>query len=279
LTTKAPHKITLGREPLVRNLVGHLTKGTWAVVAGGPKIGKTTLLQQAAGNLLDGFRPVLINPVKIAAQENPTPPTRSTRPAVLLIDGCDALLPDPGEAVRWAGRQIRSLGGAVRAVVWAGGVAWGGWAMAHPKEFGHPIRYYPLTALPPKEARPILLEGLPDGISHSEVERLLALSGGHPYLLKRLLDGPEPDVDRFFAGLWKAADAVHERAVLGRLISAGRWVSLEELRDLPGGRPTKSTLDRLAMMGLIQRTLVDGAAAVRIISPWLAEWVRRSKEY
>lgn len=279
MATKDPHKITLGREPLVRNLVGHLIKGTWAIVAGGPKIGKTTLLQQAAGTLLNGFRPVLIDPLRIASLEIKPPTMRSAQPAVLLIDGCEALLPDPSGAVRRADQHIQKAAEAVRAVVWAGGVAWGEWAMAHPKEFGNPVRYYPLVALPPKEARPILLEGLPDGISRSEVERLLALSGGHPYLLKRLLDGPEPEFDRFFAGLWKAADSIQEQAVLNRLFSAGRWVSLEELRDLPGGQPKKATLDRLAILGLIQRTLVDGAAAVRIISPWLTEWVRRSKEY
>jgi hypothetical protein len=108
------------------------------------------------------------------------------------------------------------------------------------------------------------------------VERLLDLSGGHPYLLKRLLEDPKPDCDGFFADLWKAADSVPERAVLKRLMAAGKWVSLEELRDISSGQSTKATLDRLANTGLIQRTLVDGGAAARIISPWLTEWARRS---
>ena len=276
LITKAQHRIVLGRGLLVQNLLGHLLKGTWSVVAGGPKIGKTTLLQQVAGNLLDGIRPVMVEPMKITTLDFKTTRMRPARPVILLIDGCEVLLPDPGGVVRRAHQRIQKMDGAVRAVVWAGGVAWGEWAIAHKQEFGHPIRYYPLVVLPPKEARPILLKNLPQGTPASEVERLLDLSGGHPYLLKRLVEGPEADCDSFFAELWKAAGSIHEQAVLQRLVSAGTWVSLEDLRDTTGRRPTKATLDRLAILGLIHRTLVAGAAAARIVSPLLVDWVRRS---
>jgi hypothetical protein len=274
LVTKNKNRIILGRGLLVQNLVGHLLEGTWAVVAGGPRIGKATLLQQVSGRLLNGIRPVLIDPMKITALDFKTPPTRSTKPVILLIDGCEMLLPDPGAAVRQALEHIQKMDGTVRAVVWAGGVGWGEWAMAHKKEFGRPIRYYPLVTLPPKEARTILLENRSRGTPASEVERLLDLSGGHPYLLKQFLENPTPDCDGFFAELWKAADSMHERAVLQRLIAVGGWVSLEELRDT---QATKATLDRLAILGLIQRTLVDGAAAARIISPLLVNWAGNAK--
>jgi hypothetical protein len=240
-------------------------------------MGKTTLLQQVSGRLLNGIRPVLIDPMKITALDLKATRKQPAKPMILLIDGCEVLLPNPGEAVRRAREHLQKMEGAVRAVVWTGGVGWGEWAMAHKGAFGQPIRYYPLVALPPKESRPILLKSLSDGLHASELERLLDLSGGHPYLLKQMIEGPAADCDGFFAELWKAADSVPERAVLKRLIAVGKWVSLEELRDISGGQSTKATLDRLANMGLIQRTLVDGGAAARIISPWLVEWVLRSK--
>ena len=268
------NKIVFGRGPLVQNLVGHLLQGTWAIVAGGPKIGKTTLLQQVSGRLLNGIRPVLIDPLKITALDFKTARKPSADPIILLIDGCEVLLPDPNEAVIRACAYLQKMDGAVRAVVWAGGVLWGEWAMAHKKAFGQAIRYYPLVALPPKETRPIFLEKLPGGTPASEVERLLDLSGGHPYLLKKMLEEPEPDCDGFFADLWKAAASVHERRVLKRLMAEGKWISLEELRDV---QASKATLDRLAILGLIQRTLVDGAAAARIISPLFMDWAKQSK--
>lgn len=275
MAIKDQHNVVLGRGPLVQNLVGHLLEGTWAIVAGGPRIGKTTLLQQVGGRLLNGIQPVLIDPMKIISLNFKAARKHSADPIILLIDGCEMLLPDPGEAVRRAREHIQKMDEAVRAVVWAGGVGWGEWAIAHKKEFGQPIRYYPLVALPPKEARPILLENRPGGTPASEVERLLNLSGGHPYLLKQFLENPAADCDGFFAELWKAADSIHEQAVLQRLVSAGTWISLEDLRDAAGHRPAKATLDRLAMLGLIQRTLVDGAAAARIVSPLFVDWARR----
>ncbi|MEK6683704.1 MAG: hypothetical protein AABY46_03500, partial [Nitrospirota bacterium] len=148
MESKKKNKIVLGRGPLVQNLVGHLLKGTWAIVAGGPKMGKTTLLQQVSGRLLNGIRPVLIDPMKITALDFKTPPTRSAKPVILLIDDCEVLLPDPGAAVRRSREHLQKMEGVIRAVVWAGGVAWGEWAMAHKEEFGQPIRYYPLIALP-----------------------------------------------------------------------------------------------------------------------------------
>ena len=109
MITKAQHRIVLGRGLLVQNLLGHLLKGTWSVVAGGPKIGKTTLLQQVAGNLPDGIRPVRVEPMKITTLNFKTTRMRPARPVILLIDGCEALLPDPGGVVRQAHQRIRQI--------------------------------------------------------------------------------------------------------------------------------------------------------------------------
>ena len=242
-------------------------------------MGKTTLLQQVAGELLDGFRPVGIDLVKVRTPNLKQLLTSGRKSLVLLMDNCDVLLPDPRAFVKQVHELTQKMDKAGWSLVWAGEVSWGEWAMAHPRDFGHPIRYYPLGVLPPKEVRPILFKNLPEGTSSAEVERLLDLSGGHPYLLKALLNRQETHLDGFFARLWKAAGSVSEQAVLKRLISAGSWVFLDDLRDGAGRKPPKPVLDRLASLGLIIRTLVDGAAAARIVSPLLLDWVRFSDRF
>jgi len=244
------------------------------VVAGGPKMGKTTLLQQVAGGLLDVIRPVGADLLRYPIPDLKKFLSPGRKPVILFLDGCEALLPEPSSFLRQAHRLTKSMNRSVRALVWAGGVAWGEWAMAHRPEFGHSIRYYPLGVLPPKEARPLLIQCLPERTPSSEMERLLDLSGGHPYLLRALLEGQEIHSDGFFAELWKAASSPSEQAILSQLVSAGSWVHLEDLRDGMGGKPPKAILDRLAILGLIIRTLVDGAAAVRIVSPLLLDWAR-----
>lgn len=245
------------------------------MAAGGPKMGKTTLLQQVAGGLLDETRPVGVDLLKLPTPDLKMLLTPRRKPIILLIDGCEALLPDPSGFVKQVHELTEEMNQAVRGLVWVGGVAWGEWAMAHRQEFNHPIRYYPLGVLPPKEARPILTQGLSEGTPSSELERLLDLSGGHPYLLRALLERQEIPLDGFFSELWKAASSPSEQVILSRLVSAGSWVHLEDLRDGRGGKPPKAILDRLATLGLIIRTLVEGAAAARIVSPLLLDWHRR----
>ena len=266
----------LGREKLVRNLLDHLGKGVSAVVAGGPGMGKTTLLQQTARSIVDGVTPVSINLLKNQPHDLAKRIPNGRDPVILLLDSCEVLLPDPSPFVNETLHLCSQSGRNVPAIVWAGGVPWGEWAVANRSEFSDPIRYYPLIALPPKEARPFLRYHLPKEISSSELERLLDLAGGHPYLLSQVLEPADVKCDFFFAELWNAAGSPTEHAVLIQLIEAGSWVPLEDLRNENGDKPPKSILDRLAILGLINRTLVDGGAAAKVISPLLGHWVRRT---
>lgn len=266
----------LGRKSVVRNLLDHLAMGGSAVVAGGPKMGKTTFLQQTAGSLIHTLKPVLID---LARGAPPDPagilPDRKD-PLVLLMDGCESLLPNPTPFLNRVIQVSKRFGKHVRGHVWSGSVAWGEWAMAHRSEFGNPIRYYPLIALPPKEARPFLRNRLRADVPPPELERLLELSGGHPYLLSRMVEQPDGDSDPFFMALWNGLESPAERDVMARLIGAGSWVFLHDLKNASGGKTPKALLTRLAILGLINRTLVDGAAAARPVSPLLGEWVRRT---
>lgn len=264
-----------GRTPTARNLATALHKGTWAVVFGGPGMGKTTLLGQAQDARAAEMGSIRIDLRAVSARGLRLDPAAGP-PPLLLIDHCEALLPHPQgfihQVAAWHG--LGGHGPSAPGVSWGGNSAWGEWAMAHRGDFGQPVRDYPLVVLSPREVRRDLARALPPGTPAQEMERLLGLSGGHPYLLSALIQRREPDFADFFAALWAEVKTVSERAVLNRLVSAGAWVPLAALKDERGEKPAKSLLDRLATSGLIIRTLVDGEAAARIVSPLFANWIR-----
>ena len=261
----------LGRQATAKNLLGHLLKGTSAIIAGGPRMGKTTFLQQTAAEALQKAQPVYIDLLREKLPDLDKQIPDSKKPVILLLDNCDTLLPDPSPLLQ----HVSQFGKQLRATVWTGRVRWGEWAMARKTEFQYPIRYYPLIVLPPKEARPYIKHHLPADVPAAQVEQLIDLSRGHPYLLSRIVAQREGDLDGFFADLWKAVDSPTEHHVLKQLIEAGSWVLLHDLKDKAGKRVSKAVLDRLAIIGLINRTLVDGAAVATTVSPLLGDWVRR----
>jgi hypothetical protein len=271
----------LGREAMVKNLLNHLGAGSSAVAAGGPRMGKTTFLQQIAAAADGAFHPVSID---LAAEPQPDLAERLPQeggpaivlPAIFLLDGCERLLPDPLPFLDQMHQTALRAGARLAGTVWSGDARWGEWAMAYRPAFNSPIRYYPLTVLPLKEARLFLKRHWSADVPSSELEWVVELSGGHPYLLARMVEGPKRDFDPFFAELWKVADSPAERAIITQLVQAKSWVLLQDLHDETGGGAPKPVLDRLAVTGLINRTLVEGAAAATLVSPLLADWLRRT---
>lgn len=268
----------LGRKAVVRNLLNHLIMGRSAIVVGGPKMGKTTFLQQAAEAAGLGVKPVFIDLLKTRQPLLEQRLTKEEGPITLLLDRCEILLPDPTPFLNHIHQTDRGLGGTGPGIAWAGNLQWGEWAMEHRSSFGGPIRYYPLIALPPKEARLFLKSHLSDEVPSSELERFVDISGGHPYLLSRMLKPQDGygSCDSFFETLWSAVESRDEQRVLVQLIEAGSWVLLQDLKNEAGGIPPKRVLDRLVVIGLIYRTLVDGSAAAKAVSPLLGNWARRS---
>jgi hypothetical protein len=271
----------LGRNAMVKNLLDHLRAGSSAVVAGGPRMGKSTFLRQIETAADGVFHPVSIDlaaePHVDLAQRLPDEGgPSSVPPAIFLIDGCEQLLPDPLPFLEQMHRSALRPGTPPAGTVWSGDPHWGEWAMANRPAFNGPTRYYPLIVLPPKEARLFLKRHWSADVPSSELEWVVELSGGHPYLLAQMVEGPKRDFDEFFAKLWKAADSQAERHILAQLIEAATWVPLHELKDETGANAPKTLLDRLAVSGLINRTLVDGAAVVALVSPLFADWARRT---
>jgi hypothetical protein len=260
---------------MVRNLMEHILRGTSAVVSGGPKMGKTTLLQQTSAALIEKVKTVSVDVSAFPSADPPRVIPDGPDPVILLLDGCEALLPDPMLFLQNVIRTSTSSGENGRVVVWAGDMSWGEWAMAHRSDFGLSIRYYPLVLLPPKEARAVLKYSLSKEVTPDEIERSVEKAGGHPYILSHVLEEDEGRFDGLFSSLWETAASSTERCVLAHLIEVGSWVHLEDLEDDTGGRPPKKCLDRLATLGLIHRTIVEGAAAAKIVSPLLVDWARR----
>ena len=273
---------------MVDNLLRHLGSGSAAVIAGGPRMGKTTFLQQIAAAVDGVVQPIPIDLAttsqRVLVQWISTAGDPAAHlPSLLLIDGCERLLPDPGpfiheidQAARHFGERL--AGNQLASSVWAGNARWGEWAMANRSTFTGPVRYYPLIVLPPKEARLFLKRRWPADVPSSELEWVMELSGGHPYLLAQMVGGPKRDFDPFFAELWKEADSAAERHIIAQLVEAKSWVLLQDLHDETGGAALKPVLDRLAVTGLINRTLIDGAAAAALVSPLLADWIRRTRQ-
>ena len=269
----------LGRKAVVRNLLDPLTAGTSAVVMGGPKMGKTTFLHQTAESLSHRVQPILID-LKIDQPSDLSHKIPDTKdPVILLLDGCETLLPDPSPFLNQIIQSPRKLGAKICGTVWAGGVDWGEWAMAYMGEFISPIRFYPLILLPPKEARPFLENHLPKKIPSSKLQQLLDLAGGHPFLLSGMVKKAKEDYDSFFMELWNAVEKPSERRILIQLIEAGSWVFLQDLKNETGDQVDKGVLDRLAILGLIDRTLIDGAAATKVVSPLLGDWAIRTGRF
>lgn len=227
--------------------------------------------------MADGMTPVSIDLLKNQSGDLAQRIPKGRDPVILLLDNCEALLPEPSPALNEIPHLCSQSGRNIPAVVWAGAVPWGEWAMANRSEFSGPIRYYPLIVLPPKEARPFLRDQLPKEVPSSEIERLLDIAGGHPYLLAQMLKQADVKCDSLFVELWEAAGSPAEHAVLIQLIQAEAWVPLVDLRNEDGEKLPKVILDRLAILGLINRTLVEGEAAAKAISPLLGEWAERMK--
>lgn len=203
------------------------------------------------------------------------PPEIAGRPLILLLDDCDALLSLPDRPVsQIVNLALESVAPSIHSICWIGGPAWEGWLAANPGELKSPIRLYPLSVVPIREARAILQERL-GGESKEAVGRAWHETGGHPVLMERLFDRlDEAVVEQLSERLALEID-LQDEAVLAQLDPAGKWTMLIDLTDSSGERPTKQRLDRLCMLGLTIRTLTEGTAAIRLTSPLFAK-VRRN---
>jgi len=130
--------------------------------------------------------------------------------------------------------------------------------------FKRPLRAYPLSAVPIREARALIQKEL----GATEVDHVWQKTGGHPFLLKQYFEGTEDtsetrdQMEALSKRLRKMLSPT-EKAILSQLDPEGSWMALERLKDPAGAAPKKEILDRLCMMGLTVRTLDQGRAVLR----------------
>lgn len=198
------------------------------------------------------------------------------RPLLLLLDHCEALLPFRETLFSQIIHLTRELTlPSIEATCWIGGADFEAWSAGPSTLFNPPLRRYPLSAIPIREARRIIRERLGAGANPEEADRIWSQTGGHPLLMMRAFGAKnEPPLEALQAALRRAVRP-EEEAVLDRLDPEGGWTLLEALRDSEGRKFPKPLLDRLCMLGLTIRTLIDGVAAIRLTSPLFAQVAKK----
>ncbi len=184
----------------------------------------------------------------------------NSRKLILLIDDCDRFLPDETALIsQTLNMAMELLLPAIDAICWIGGLEWSDWVDGHSKDFLMPLRFYPLSVVPIREAREIISEKL----GPSAFSQVWRETGGHPFLMSQAFG------ETSLAGLKTLNEKLtqlvkaEEIQILDQLDSGGQWMILENLKERDGKNPQKKRLDRLCMMGVIVRTLNDGTAVVR----------------
>lgn len=189
-----------------------------------------------------------------------TPDEVKARKLILLIDDCDRFLPDHGALIGQIVNMVMELIlPPVDAVCWIGGPLWADWVDQHKSEFVLPVRVYPLSTVPVREARAIIQGEL----GASAVEQVWRETGGHPFLMEKAFGhGSQKNIDDLNRRLVQVLRP-EEIAILGQLEAEGEWMILDSLKGEDGQRPPKKLLDRLCMLGVVVRTLNNGTAVIR----------------
>lgn len=276
----------IGKSTLAQNLADRIKeKGASPVLIGLKDLASAAefwaLLME--GILLQGIGPAQKNPYR----KNPAtlselmqqlhhiyekaPKEVAARPLILLLDDCDRLLSLPeGLVPQIANLALESVSPSIDSICWIGGAAWEGWVREHSDLFKSPIRLYPLSVVPIREARGIIQAWLGEGGTEEAVLRLWNETGGHPVLMEKLFDDAGDETLALLSERLSREIGPAEEAVLSRVNPDGTWIEIQTLQGDGGPRPSKELLDRLCMLGLTIRTLSDGTAAIRWVSPLLA---------
>ncbi len=238
----------IGRQGLVQNLRGRISRGESLAVIGGPKLGKTSLVRTALEGLSD--RRV------IELDLSTSPRLDATPGAILVLENLDSL-PDTAiepllagmstvaaaSIVVTGGRRLRTLLGR------SGTLA------------GLRVRPYPLSLLLDGEMRQL--------IGRDRTGSLTAWTGNHPYLTKLFLHYGddtlsagrcqwEPFVQQLVAEIGDGP----ERQLLSYLIECGKPVNPALAGSDTGIRDIKAVADTLVYLGGISRCIRNEEATL-----------------
>ncbi|MCG3113679.1 MAG: ATP-binding protein [Candidatus Manganitrophus sp. SB1] len=280
----------IGKSTLARRLAGELDDaGAKAVSLQLPLLISDSafwpLLLEAL--LHQGIGPAARNPFKKPPASLPdlmsqlhhlyerAPSEIAARPVVLILDDCDHLLRHETIIPQIVNLALESTLPSIQAICWVGGSAFADWIAAHPGTFKQPLRLYPLSVIPIREARKIIREQLGPAKPVEEIDRIWNETGGHPLLMERAFNRQETPSTKSLRDQLRQTLRPEDEGILDQLDPGGRWMILDALKDNKGGKIPKPALDRLCMLGLTVRTLIDGVAAIRITSPLFAQVTKK----
>ena len=245
----------IGRQGLVRNLRGHITKGGLLAVIGGPKLGKTSLVHTALDGSAD--RTVL----EVDLRTDPSPRLDRVPGSIVVLDNLDDLVDSAIEPLL---KRI-SAGGAASIVATGGHrlrmLLGRSGTLAAMKS-----RLYPLAVLLDKEMRHLIGKGA----KHSLAE----WTGNHPYLTKLLLhyyrDQGEDDAIKASRAQWEPflhclSSEIGKGAewrLLQYLVNCEKPVNPAKARFDTGIRDIKMVADTLVYLGAISRWIRNEEAAL-----------------
>ena len=280
----------IGRTRLAHNLLSRCLRRQSVLLYGGPKLGKTSMLQHLkwlverdreassatpAALHLDLSDAVTRKQFLVGDWPSPAP--------ILLLDNCDHLL----QATRIGQLQeVINSAPFAHAAVWAGGRLWHNFVLDH--SWSADVRHAPLAVLLQGEAGELVKARL----TAKQTTAVLAAGGTHPYVLKVLAHymlSPSGDpmnaiptaaehLVPFFQACRQALRLGPEEALLTYLIQQARPINPRQAAAAVGLPNIKSHADALCCLGLISRwNLNEGAmlqANCSIFNEWYLKTVR-----
>lgn len=237
--------------------------------------------------LQQGIGPTARNPFKKAPTSLPelmsqlhhlyerAPAEIAARPVILILDDCDHLLRHSALISQIVEFGFESTVPSLQATCWVGGAVFADWIAAHPTAFKLPLRLYPLSVIPIREARRIIREQLGPEKSAEEIDRIWNETGGHPLLMEQAFHPDGSPSAKTLRSQLRQTLRPEDKAILDQLDPGGKWTLLDALKGPTAEKIPKPALDRLCMLGLTVRTLIDGVAAIRLTSPLFAEVAER----
>ncbi len=266
-----------GRAGFVRSLIQRLHDGQSALLYGGPRIGKTSILLQVRSQLRQTVLLDLSSQADLAALWS------GNHDSVILLDGCDQIAKQEGllEAVR------KFIQGPMvpKAIVFAGGRAWREYVRDQ-RIFDLKPQPFPLAVYLDKEAKSFLKPYL----SAADTAEMMRFTGNHPYLLQLLMNewwrhrrqdlarlalGCEKELDDFFKDSLAQLDHGLERSLLDYLIRQGRPVNPRQAAKDLGQADIKPAADTLCYLGLISRWIRGREATLSAGGQLFNDWYRK----
>jgi len=215
---------------------------------------------------------------------------------ILLLDECEFFTDSSGRVLlnHLQGPLGLSHLGAPWSIVWAGNLDWYRMNVDKKVPFSEKVRWVPLATFTDQEARSMIGDFISSGKGDFTQKQVFELTGKHPFLLQGLveyflqsekysLDGlleqftPQWEnwCQRCIEQLMKDLEKEKLMRILNFLVQRGGPVNPSMLGKKCGLKNPKPFLDKLCVLGLLERTLQNGEAVVWASCGFFNQWFLR----